>query len=250
MKYKEGNKVRIKNIDWYNENKNEYGDVYCGAYTFTYGMTKFCGEIVTILHCYNHGCYTIKEDDNDYTFTSEMIEGLAEEEMSLDKAGQITDFEYEGLAYTLPDGYIFKDENGNEIFTSKIILEKKKKEYPTTYEECLKVLSIEGGRLMFNNSGITQYERELYAKMNNLSKLLICRDAYWKLYGEKMRLGKPWEPDFRGVATSYVITVESNKILKSWTTKKQVILAFPTEEIRDTFKENFDPYIAICKEFL
>lgn len=49
-------------------------------------MTKFCGEIVTIQSCYTHDCYTIKEDDNDYTFTSEMIEGLVVDDM-----GEISD---------------------------------------------------------------------------------------------------------------------------------------------------------------
>ena len=34
-----------------------------------------------------------------------------------------------------PDGYIFKDENGNIINATKIVLEKKKKEYPKTFEE-------------------------------------------------------------------------------------------------------------------
>lgn len=27
MKYKVGDKVRIKSLDWYNKNKNKYGDV-------------------------------------------------------------------------------------------------------------------------------------------------------------------------------------------------------------------------------
>lgn len=30
----------------------------------------------------------------------------------------------------LPEGYIFKDENGNIINATKIVLEKKEKEYP------------------------------------------------------------------------------------------------------------------------
>lgn len=34
----------------------------------------------------------------------------------------------ENFGFNLPEDYIFKDENGNEILTSKIILEKKKKE--------------------------------------------------------------------------------------------------------------------------
>ena len=40
----------------------------------------------------------------------------------------------------LPEGYIFKDENGNIINATKIVLEKKEKEYPKTYEECDKEL--------------------------------------------------------------------------------------------------------------
>lgn len=117
-----------------------------------------------------------------------------------------------------------------------------KKEYPKTYEECCKVLD-------WNHR---DYDRVGY-KSNLLCRLqvvLLCRDAYWKIAGEEMGLGKPWKPDFRGVITSYVITVESNKILKSWTTKKQVILAFPTEEMRDAFYENFKKEIEICKELL
>ncbi len=245
MKYKVGNKVRIKSIDWYNENKNEYGGIDCGAYTFTYGMSKFCGKIVTIVGCYANDCYMIKEDDNDYTFTGKMIEGLAEEEMTLDKAGQITDFEYEGLAYTLPDGYIFKDENGNKIFTSKIILEKKKKEYPKTYEECCEILGIGS----YFEPEIRNVTTEECHKFEKLIRLKRCRDAYWKIAGEKMGLGKPWEPNHHG-DKKYTIEYYDGVIIRASSLLDNRILAFPAEEIRDAFKENFDPYIAICKEFL
>lgn len=224
MKYKVGDKVRIKSIDWYNKNKNEYGDIDCGAYTFTYGMTKFCGKIVTILHCYNHGCYTIKEDDNDYTFTSKMIEGLA---------------------YTLPDGYIFKDENGNEILTSKIILEKKKKEYPKTYKECCEILGIGS----YFEPEIRNVTTEECHKFEKLIRLKRCRDAYWKLYGEQIGLGRPWEPDYNSGYIPAIIH-RNGFIQKVEVQYRNAILVFPTTEIRDAFKENFDPDIAICKEFL
>ena len=68
------------------------------------------------------------------------------------------------------DGYIFKDENGNVINATKIVLEKKKKEYPKTYEECCKVLGIEGGRLMFNTKDITEYEENLIYKIGKNAK--------------------------------------------------------------------------------
>ena len=35
-----------------------------------------------------------------------------------------------------------------------------------------------------------------YSSFMILQKLIICRDVYWKIYGEQMGLGKPWEPDF------------------------------------------------------
>ena len=127
-----------------------------------------------------------------------------------------------------------------------------KNEYPKTYEECLKVLGIEGGRLMFNNSGITQYERELYIKMNNLSKLLICRDAYWKIAGEEMGLGKPWEPDCNyNSPPRYIISCYFGDIIKEkYCGQYNRPLSFPTEEMRDAFYENFKKEIEICKELL
>ena len=130
----------------------------------------------------------------------------------------------------------------------------KKTKYPNTYDECAALMDItwQWHRPLESEGKDDRkpYERKLDYKLARLKQLLICRDAYWKIAGEELGLGKPWEPDFRGVITSYVITVESNKILKSWTTKKQVILAFPTEEMRDAFYENFKDLINECKELL
>lgn len=48
--------------------------------------------------------------------------------INLRKIG-IAEYVLENFGVNLPEGYIFKDENGNEILTSKIILEKKRN-YP------------------------------------------------------------------------------------------------------------------------
>lgn len=49
MKYKVGDKVRIKSKEWWDaQPKNESGDVDCGADTFTDVMTWLCGKIVEI----------------------------------------------------------------------------------------------------------------------------------------------------------------------------------------------------------
>ena len=74
--------------------------------------------------------------------------------------------------------------------------------------------------------------------MNQLNKLLICRDAYWKIAGEEMGLGKPWEPQ-EGVIYCYM--PNAPHYIRS-------IFPFPTEEMRDAFYENFKSKIEICKE--
>ena len=141
-----------------------------------------------------------------------------------------------------PEGYQFVDENGNVINATKIVLEKKKKEYPKTYEECCEILEdVADCSLSCFACGV----------LNNLQKLLLCRDAYWKIAGEEMGLGKPWEPDWTyNGATKYCIGVSENEIQNFSSSVAQYILAFPTEEMRDAFYENFKEEIESCKELL
>ena len=143
----------------------------------------------------------------------------------------------------LPDGYIFKDENGNVINATKIVLEKKGKEYPKTYKECCDVLGL---NTMDNDAQGYKWELIIH-----FQELLIARDAYWKIAGEEMGLGKPWEPDWLDDDTKkYIIT--SSKVFETFGGLGYInyILTFPTAEMRDAFKENFDPDIEICKELL
>lgn len=161
-------------------------------------------------------------------------------------------------SFECPDGYIFKDENGNVINATKIVLEKKKKEYPKTYKECCKVLGVDPDNYLTirnihcydGEEETTDYERDLLSKFNSLWELRICRDAYWKIAGEEMGLGKPWEPDWTTDDVKHSLVNVGNTIIPSVECKVSRILAFPTKEIRDDFRENFDPDIEICKEFL
>lgn len=47
---KVGNSVRIKSIDWYNQNKNQFGRIENSnkEYYFSKYMTRFCGKKLTI----------------------------------------------------------------------------------------------------------------------------------------------------------------------------------------------------------
>ena len=162
-----------------------------------------------------------------------------------------------GEVFTLPKDHVLKDENGNVINATKIVLEKKKKEYPKTYEECCKVMGVNHTNDLDicehcdYKTEITYYEDSLLEKIETLYRLIICRDAYWKIAGEEMRLGKPWEPDWLDYDTKkYIIT--STKVFETFGGLGYInyILAFPTEEMRDAFYENFKELIENCKELL
>lgn len=151
-------------------------------------------------------------------------------------------------AINLPEGYQFKDENGNVIEAKKIVLEKKKKEYPKTYAECCDTL--------YRNSRHDGcYEACLQGHpMQTFARLLICRDAYWKLYGEEMGLGKPWKPDwYDGSLYLFYYDPQGDEFVKSHYSRggsANSAFVFPTAEMRDAYMENFDPDIEKCKFLL
>ena len=251
MKYKVGDRVRIKSIDWYNANKDENGDIPLiettySSYNFIKVMRGLCGKVMTISSD-NSYYYDMVEDNGEYFWTDEMIEGLGEEEeiefTEEDKYWCDIISESDPTTYVLPEGYIFKDENGNVINATKIILEKKKKEYPKTFLACCDVLNI--GNLI--ERGVKGYKAELF---DALQKLYICRDAYWKLYGEEMGLGKPWKYDCNSGYFIPAIIYRSGSIQKVEVQYRNVILAFPTPEMRDAFYENFKELIESVKELL
>ena len=266
LKYKIGDRVRIKSLDWYNENKDKVGNILYkrdgSAYPvfFSKYMSNFCGEILTIKSVFNHS-YHMNETSSCEFWIDEMIEGLVEDTITTNEQLFVpSDISLEKeMEWNLPDGYIFKDENGNVINATKIVLEKKKKEYPKTYEECCKVFGLNHYLGISWNSydvysgaidSLSEQIEDIAKKLEVLSKLLLCRAAYWKIAGDEMGLGKPWEPNEADYVTGrYCIFVHRGNIICS-TPAEDCPLTFPTEEMRDAFKENFDPDIEICKEFL
>ena len=163
-----------------------------------------------------------------------------------DKAtDNITSQLMDGKSFNLPDGYHFVDENGNKIEALKITLEKDVKEYPKTYEECCEIVKVGKERTL--EGEIIRKNNYKIALLESFQKLLICRDAYWKLYGEEIGLGKPWEPTME---TVYCISRNNNVMKCSYRGGKSNILEFPTPEMRDTFYENFKEEIEKCKELL
>lgn len=77
MKYKVGDKVKIKGLDWYYSNSDCMGKVNCGDFDFTTLQTSYCGKTLEILSVCD-GFYIMKSVG--HLWTDEMIEGLVDTE--------------------------------------------------------------------------------------------------------------------------------------------------------------------------
>lgn len=80
MKYNVGDRVRIKSLDWYNENKDDNHEIKFENGIFTTLKSTFLGQIMTIELITLEKQYILMEDKYKTLWTDEMIEGLAEEE--------------------------------------------------------------------------------------------------------------------------------------------------------------------------
>lgn len=283
MKYKVGDKVRIKSIDWYSENKDTDGCVHCGDRFFDNYMSVFCGSVVTIGGIGLYG-YSIQEDMQCRTWTDKMIEGLVEEEINqesdlidknmeqikkyirgnskrgheviveLEKLGGRNTLNFQGDAfysiYFISSDKVIHWDYENS-FTAQLILTNpewreielpKKDKYPKSFIDCCKILYP-----YYNLETISQrvngYKGDL---LTRFQKLLICRDAYCKIAGEEMGLGKLWERC--DTKNKYIIRRVGDEILKS--NNISCVLSFPTPEMRDAFYDNFIELIEECKELL
>jgi hypothetical protein len=241
MKYKVGDKVLVKDLDWYNKNKDNKDEVLFSSLgpVFTRSHSKYAGRVMTIDVVSKLGFYILKEDKEGNTWYDEMIEGLAEDEHEKLLLGlvPVTDKGQEIIPHK---DYEIKQEG------EKFYLVKKKKGYPKTYKECMRIL---GFTTVYTPKvePMFDYDDDIIA----LQKLKNCRDAYWKIAGEEMGLGKPWKPDFTNDSKiKYCIGVSTGKIQKTYSSYTQCFLAFPTSEMRDAFKENFNKELEICKELL
>jgi hypothetical protein len=141
---------------------------------------------------------------------------------------------------------------------------KKKPEYPKTYEECCEVLvgrkpnphvisfdKMELCLVDLDNSQNIYFQTPQLLRLNGLFKLLMCRNAYWKIAGEQMGLSESWEPDWKDETEIYYIISYDGVNIKCYNnTDRYSKLAFPTLEMRDVFYKNFKDLIEQCKELL
>lgn len=120
---------------------------------------------------------------------------------------------------------------------------RRKPQYPKTYKECCNVLGVNPS---FDIRMLEDEESALYFKFIDLVR---CRNAYWKIAGEQMGLGKPWHQDYND-RCFIIANNKGNVHTYEYHGKDNVILSFPTEEMHDAFYENFKELIENCKELL
>ncbi len=191
--------------------KMQWGDAY--------NTMMYC------LDCKQDGYGWWRAEDIEYTKYSDL-------KVNLDDITKNIEFDLTKYSYEVKDG--------------RLVVTEKKLVYPKTYEECCKVLGYD--------------DRETYCVCHtganerlfeNLYSLKVCRDAYRKIAGEEMGLGKPWEPDWSTEhERKYVIEVYRNNVRTNSQGYSNTILAFPTAKMRDAFYENFKDLIESCKELL
>jgi hypothetical protein len=192
----------------------------------------------------NNIYYQVQGIDDIFTkkVTTDELKPYIEPKMKDDKAtGSRIDFSLtERIELDLGNTHEVIVENG------KTFVVRKKPTYPKTYKECFNVC-FGNKHHIIQVVGLDGDNKELF---ESFIKLKICRDAYWKLYGEEMGLGKPWEPDFNSGQFIPAIIYRGGFIQKVEVQYINTILAFPTTEMREAFFENFKKEIEQCKELL
>ena len=79
-KYKIGDRVRVKSLDWYMSNKDECGNIAIEGYDIKIGFTRimatYCGKVMTIVDVDSkHGFYSMEEDNGRYCWVDENVRG-------------------------------------------------------------------------------------------------------------------------------------------------------------------------------
>lgn len=209
-------------------------------------------DVVKDGYIFNDGIKYSFDEQHHYEKTNREVINMTKETFTPapDITAKVTDKNNCDIA--CPDGYEFYDENGNLIGT-KVLMRPKKPKYPTSYADCCDILGFKNRNKteqQFLNS-CDLYDAEL---MTKLSMLKVCRDAYWKIAGEELELGKPWEPKFGKIILfdiTFYLYQDSFVLHKGeYSCSDNRILVFPTEEMRDAFYDNFSDLIECCKELL
>lgn len=132
------------------------------------------------------------------------------------------------ITFEIPKGYKFKQRIHDELVFERM------NDRPTDIKEVLEILDIS----MFMSEN---YRKE---QLEALQRLLIFRDAWWKMADD-------WKPDWTNFEVNkFCIGVDRNITSNCNKVTGNKILAFPTAEMRDAFYDAFEELINEVKELL
>ena len=183
------------------------------------------------------------ESDVDSLYFANELQALKDDDMQADVGTvniNLADYYkgYNEVEVMISDGWKF-EQRGDKMFAIR-------KQYPKTYQECCKIVNASiFVSLVYNITNGEGYSHDVdnLQIYDNIRRLKICRDAYWKIAGD-------WNPDWNNIQDKHCIYVVSGEFWLKECQTRQCTLAFPTAEMRDTFYENFKDLIKQCKELL
>lgn len=232
MKYKVGNRVKVKSLEWYNKNKNNSGFINCRDAHFTEDMSKFCSCILTIREVGYDVYYT---EENVYAWTEDMFEGLADYK--------------ENIEITLNDkNYIIDVEKAKEL---GVIKEKDprckswedfRKKYKN-YKGFSLISDITDDKKCYS----TNYPIRTSEQLTKEEAIAIT--AFSKLLKLRRDWIGTWEPDWSYLECKrkYCIICRNNNITIGSFDDVQHTFSFPTEEMANEFLKHFWDLFVQCK---
>ena len=115
--------------------------------------------------------------------------------------------------------------------------EVKKISYPKTYKECCNILGIIASDNYFNNG----YK---YRELFYLQKLIVCRDAYWKVFSESNNQNQ----DVKDIHDIY--NFDGKIYMGRKGSGVNYVLRLPCKDACQEFHDNFKSTIDLCKELI
>jgi hypothetical protein len=97
--------------------------------------------------------------------------------------------------------------------------------YPSTFKECYQIL----------NTSHCVYRSQEFDTYN---KLILCRDAYWKIAGTPFGLDN---------YVAQILKVKGKIVTPPYKKSIDTPFFFPTEEMRDAFYQNYKDDLEFCK---
>ena len=262
-----GDKVRIKSIEWYNNNKDKDGNIrinhgplepfyFMNRMIIYFGKDRaeYCGKEFTIMHngkYQGEDIFVLKGDNHGFNWCEWMF----------DTNNNNKDMETRNIKIDLKTAKEWFD--GSDETLKKLALQAYKEEeltdsLPNSWEEfcdtnkCLKgevyiradsrIVNHEilGGRAPKTDRNLLPSYKSAEAHLA-LMQLERLRDCY--------RNG--WEPDWEDAdTTKYSIFNFRNKLKKERAWEWSRLLSFQTIELRDKFFDNFKDLIEIAKDLI